>query len=159
MFNLGIGEIALIAVVLIIVVGPERLPTLMRTVGKSLRTLRQASRDIRTTVGLDELMREDVLRTPPRPRPRLAAAPEPGEERDAAQAVSAAEGDPGPIAREDAVEPPPPAGAKPPLAAVPSAAVEPPGPRPAQPVQPPPGGAPEPPVSDTGGAPSGGEKG
>jgi Tat protein translocase TatB subunit len=82
MFNLGFGEILVICVVLIIVVGPERLPAVMKNVGKTLRTVRQASREIQTTVGLDELWREDVLAPPP-PRPRTAPpatvsrAPEP----------------------------------------------------------------------------------
>ena len=70
MFNLGFGEILVICVVLIIVVGPERLPAVMKNVGKTLRTVRQASREIQNTVGLDELWREDVLNTPP-PRPRM----------------------------------------------------------------------------------------
>jgi Tat protein translocase TatB subunit len=65
MFNLGFGEILVICVVLIIVVGPERLPSLMKNVGKAVRTMRQASRDLQASVGLDEILREDVLRPPP----------------------------------------------------------------------------------------------
>jgi sec-independent protein translocase protein TatB len=72
MFNLGFGEILIICAVLIIVVGPERLPTLMKTVGKTLRTVRQASQEIKATVGLDEIMREDITRPLPPPKPRLA---------------------------------------------------------------------------------------
>ena len=67
MFNLGFGEILVICVVLIIVVGPERLPSLMKTVGKAVRTMRQASRDLQTSVGLDEIMREDIMQPLPRP--------------------------------------------------------------------------------------------
>ncbi len=67
MFNLGFGELAVILVILLIVVGPARLPTLMKSTGKALRTLRDASRDIRTSVGFDEMMREDLLKpAPPR---------------------------------------------------------------------------------------------
>src|SRR5689334_19808734 len=66
MFNLGFGEILVICVVLIIVVGPERLPSLMKNVGKAVRTVRQASREIQTSIGLDEIMREDVMYQPPR---------------------------------------------------------------------------------------------
>jgi sec-independent protein translocase protein TatB len=92
MFNLGIGELTVIAIILIVAVGPDRLPTLMKTVGKTLRAVRQASRDIRTTVGIDEMMREDVL-APPRPRYQPppstvsrtpnAALPKSGEAADA----------------------------------------------------------------------------
>lgn len=72
MLGIGFGEFALIFVVLIVVLGPERLPTFMKTVGKGLRTLRQASRDIRSAVGIDELLNDAPIYTPPRPRPRPA---------------------------------------------------------------------------------------
>ena len=65
MFNLGFGELAVIFIVLIIAVGPDRLPTMMKGLGKTIRTVRQASRDIRATVGIDELMREDVMQPLP----------------------------------------------------------------------------------------------
>lgn len=72
MFNLGFGELAVILVILLLVVGPNRLPTLMKSTGKAMRTLRQASRDIQSSVGLDEMLREDALKPPP---PRSAPAP------------------------------------------------------------------------------------
>jgi sec-independent protein translocase protein TatB len=80
--SLGFGEILVICVVLIIVVGPERLPSMMKQVGKAVRTVRQASRDIQATVGLDELMREDVTYVapvPPAPPPAetISQAPSP----------------------------------------------------------------------------------
>lgn len=82
MGNLGFGEIAVILIILLIVVGPTRLPTVMKSTGKAMRTLRQASRDIQTSVGLDEMMREDVLRpTPPKriapPAPASGTQPRP----------------------------------------------------------------------------------
>jgi sec-independent protein translocase protein TatB len=66
--SIGIGELAVICVVFILAVGPEKLPGMMKTVGKTLRTLRQASRDIRASTGIDELMRDDsfVLNAPRR---------------------------------------------------------------------------------------------
>ncbi|HSY79080.1 MAG TPA: twin-arginine translocase TatA/TatE family subunit [Verrucomicrobiae bacterium] len=51
-------EIALILAIALIVVGPERLPEVMRTVGKILRELRLASNTV-----LHELT--DVLDEPP----------------------------------------------------------------------------------------------
>jgi sec-independent protein translocase protein TatB len=72
MFNLGAGELAIIFIVLIIAVGPDRLPTMMKGLGKAIRTVRAASREIRTTVGIDEMMREDVLAPPRRPPPKAA---------------------------------------------------------------------------------------
>lgn len=99
MFSLGFGEILVICVILIIVVGPERLPTVMKGVGKTMRTVREASREIRTTVGLDELMRDDpprpiyrppppatVARTQPLPAPSTPAALPATDDRPAANA-------------------------------------------------------------------------
>jgi sec-independent protein translocase protein TatB len=74
--GVGFGELAVICIVLIIAVGPERLPGAMRTFGKTLRTLRQASRDIRSATGIDEIMREDFLDPPKRPPVRKPAEPE-----------------------------------------------------------------------------------
>jgi sec-independent protein translocase protein TatB len=88
MFNIGFGELAVICIVLIIAVGPERLPSMMKTLGKTLRTLRQASRDIRASTGIDELMREDFdFNAPPR-RPYVPPVPPPPA---AEQPVSRAE--------------------------------------------------------------------
>ena len=47
MFGLGFSEILLIAAVLLVVVGPERLPQFMRTAGKYYGQLRRASEDLR----------------------------------------------------------------------------------------------------------------
>jgi Sec-independent protein translocase protein TatA len=74
MFNLGAGELAIIFIVLIIAVGPDRLPTMMKGLGKAIRTVRAASREIRTTVGIDEMMREDVLAPPRRPPPKAVVS-------------------------------------------------------------------------------------
>ena len=59
MFGIGFGEVLVIAVILIIVVGPARLPALMATLGRALRTARQASDELRSSLGLRELMRMD----------------------------------------------------------------------------------------------------
>lgn len=59
--GIGFGELAVICIVLIFAVGPDRLPAMMRTLGKTVRSLRQASRDIRSATGIDEMMRDDVF--------------------------------------------------------------------------------------------------
>jgi sec-independent protein translocase protein TatB len=86
-FNIGFSEMLVICLVLIIVVGPERLPAMMKTVGKAIRGVRQASRDIQSTVGLDELWREDLLHTPP-PVPPLAPPLQAPVSRDAPVALA-----------------------------------------------------------------------
>jgi Sec-independent protein translocase protein TatA len=61
-FGLGIGELALFAVVLIVFVGPKHLPKLMKTMGKTLRTIRGATDELKKTVGYNDLMRATDVR-------------------------------------------------------------------------------------------------
>lgn len=42
MFNLGMGEIILIAIVALIVLGPDKLPDTARAFGKALREFKRA---------------------------------------------------------------------------------------------------------------------
>jgi Tat protein translocase TatB subunit len=49
MFGIGTGELLLIALIALLVLGPERMPQLMRDVGKAMSDLRKTS---------DELQRE-----------------------------------------------------------------------------------------------------
>ena len=58
MFGVGPTELAFFLVIVLLAVGPEKLPTFMRTVGKGLRQVRNASREFKEAIGLDELMRE-----------------------------------------------------------------------------------------------------
>jgi len=116
MFNIGFGELAVICIVLIIAVGPERLPSMMKTLGKTIRTLRQASRDIRASTGIDEMMREDFdlyaplkPAAPRRPAPLPAPQPEPAAIAADVPPVpttppSNVEDEPQPVSREDIVE-------------------------------------------------------
>lgn len=71
MFGIGPTELIFFLVILLVAVGPEKLPTFMRTVGKGLRQIRSASREFKDAIGLDELMREgDPFRAPPVRPPR-----------------------------------------------------------------------------------------
>ena len=71
MFGIGAGEFLIIAVFLLLAVGPEKMPVLFKTVGKSLRMARRATRELRETIGIDELMRDDDFRYPLR-RPAVS---------------------------------------------------------------------------------------
>lgn len=64
MFGIGFGEMMIIAVVLLIAVGPRQLPALMKTVGKGLRDMRRAAEDLRRSTGIDELLADEDLRNP-----------------------------------------------------------------------------------------------
>ncbi len=59
-FGIGFGEVVLIGIVLLLVVGPHKLPELARTVGKGLRVVRKAGQELRDAVNLDEM--RDVRR-------------------------------------------------------------------------------------------------
>lgn len=57
MFDVGFWELTIVAVVALLVVGPERLPVLARTAGKWLNRMRRMARELRY-----ELEREVDLR-------------------------------------------------------------------------------------------------
>ncbi len=81
MFGIGPTELMFFLVILLLAVGPDKLPTFMRTVGKGLRQLRSASREFKDAIGFDELMREgDPFRAPPVRPPRARPVPVQSEE-------------------------------------------------------------------------------
>ena len=81
MFDIGFSEISLIAVVALLVLGPERLPKVARTVGALVRRARSSWNSVRGEIER-ELAAEDMkktlddLRRAADPRPDLNAAAE-----------------------------------------------------------------------------------
>ena len=76
MFGVGPTELAFFLVIVLLAVGPDRLPAFMRTVGKGLRQVRNASREFKDAIGLDDLMREgDPFRAPPIRPPKARPVP------------------------------------------------------------------------------------
>jgi sec-independent protein translocase protein TatB len=62
MFDFGMGELGLIAVVGLLVLGPERLPRVARTTGALLRKARQSWQGVRADIER-ELAAEDLRQT------------------------------------------------------------------------------------------------
>ncbi len=62
MFDIGMGELGLIAVVGLLVLGPERLPRVARTTGALLRKARQSWQSVRTDIER-EFAAEDLKQT------------------------------------------------------------------------------------------------
>ncbi len=62
-FGLGFWEIVLILVIALIVLGPNKLPDVARTLGKTLRSLRKATSDF-TTVLTKEMNTEEKTHPP-----------------------------------------------------------------------------------------------
>ncbi len=60
MFDIGIGfsELMLLAVLVIIVVGPEELPSLLRTIGRYVKQVKSIASDFRSQV--DEAIKEPM---------------------------------------------------------------------------------------------------
>lgn len=75
MFNIGSGELALIAVVALLILGPKRLPELARGIGKFMREFRRQTDEVRGVVER-EFYRMDHEPLPP--GKDGAKPPEPG---------------------------------------------------------------------------------
>jgi len=71
MFNIGPGELIVILILALVLLGPEKLPEMARTVGKGMRELRRATEDLKDQVEsefykLDE--NKPVVKPPEGPR-------------------------------------------------------------------------------------------
>ncbi len=78
MLNIGPLELLVVLLVALIVVGPQKLPELGRTIGKSLREFRRAQDELRDTLKFDF---DDAPAVPAKPlpseEPDRELAPEP----------------------------------------------------------------------------------
>lgn len=65
MLNIGPLELLLIFLIALIVVGPQKLPDLGRTIGRGLREFRKAQDEVRQSLQLDELkdMKREITDT------------------------------------------------------------------------------------------------
>ena len=61
MFSMGPGELILIMVVVLLVVGPEKLPEFARTIARGIRDLKKYAQDVRNEFEKD-LSTEDIKR-------------------------------------------------------------------------------------------------
>lgn len=61
MFGLSFFEIVVIVLVGIVVLGPRRLPEMMRTAGQWVSKLRRLSTELRAQSGIDDLIRQEGL--------------------------------------------------------------------------------------------------
>lgn len=71
MFDIGFSEIVVCAIVALVVIGPERMPEAVRTVGlwigRFKRSLRETRSEIERQIGVDDIRRqlhnEDIMRS------------------------------------------------------------------------------------------------
>lgn len=131
MFGLGMGELILIAVVALLALGPDRLPSAAKKIGQTIRDLRRQTGELKKTIEADaqlgdavkeirSALNDDPFRNPlakkkpeppPKPpKPSLEAAsdaePEAGDESEAETAGEpAVEPAEGAVARDAGEEP------------------------------------------------------
>ncbi|WP_437650773.1 Sec-independent protein translocase protein TatB [Sorangium sp. So ce362] len=61
MFGFSFGEMMVLVIVGIIVVGPRRLPAMMRTAGSWITKIRRMTTELRSQSGIDDLIRQEGL--------------------------------------------------------------------------------------------------
>ena len=59
-FNISGGELAIIALLIFIVLGPDKMPEIARKFGKAMRYVRRATDDIKREINIDE----DLIQKP-----------------------------------------------------------------------------------------------
>lgn len=58
-FGISFTELVLILVVALVVLGPQRLPGMLRTLGVWIHKLRQMTTEVRAQTGIDDLLRQE----------------------------------------------------------------------------------------------------
>ena len=61
MFGVSFGEVVLIAIVALVVVGPRKLPEMLGTAGRWIARLRNMTSEVRRQTGIDEMLRHEGL--------------------------------------------------------------------------------------------------
>jgi sec-independent protein translocase protein TatB len=77
-FDIGFGEFVLIAVVALLVLGPDRLPVTLKAVGRAVREFRRATHELRAQIDMEGSLRDVKRRIEgdePEDRRPVAAAP------------------------------------------------------------------------------------
>jgi TatA/E family protein of Tat protein translocase len=74
-FNIGPGELIIVLIIALIVVGPGRLPDVGASLGKSIREFRKAAADVKESTSMDAPAAPTAPAATPTPPPAQAAAP------------------------------------------------------------------------------------
>jgi len=77
---MSFGELMILAIIALVVVGPRRLPSMLRTAGQLIGKVRRMAMDIRTESGIDEILDAEGIRSELDNFRRLAAGEIPPDE-------------------------------------------------------------------------------
>lgn len=77
---MSFGELVILGIIALVVVGPRRLPSMLRTAGQLIGKVRRMAMDIRTESGIDEILDAEGIRSELDNFRRLAAGEIPYEE-------------------------------------------------------------------------------
>jgi sec-independent protein translocase protein TatB len=133
MFGLGFGEIVIIAILALLLLGPDRLPDAAKALGKGLREIKKATDDLKDQVE-KEINLKEIMEEKPRPAlvPPVPARPVPGPSGPPPAATAenvpgleVALAEPMTVAEEYSAPPAPAASAEPPAPAAPQAEPQP----------------------------------
>lgn len=80
MFGIGVTEILLILIVALVIVGPEKLPELAKTIAKGFNEFKRTSNDIKRTIDWDgeaepTAKKSDEVESEPKPEAKVANEP------------------------------------------------------------------------------------
>ncbi len=106
MLNISAQEILVVLVLALIVVGPQRLPEIARSIGKGMREFRKMQDEVKDMVKVDlnpeppTVHQAGVSGPKPQPRPHRTPRPAVAPADDAAATDDAAGGDAGSTARD-----------------------------------------------------------
>jgi sec-independent protein translocase protein TatB len=62
MLGIGFWEMLVICGLILVAVGPDRLPAMVKTVAKFYRQFRRTAEDLRASTGIDDLLRDEELK-------------------------------------------------------------------------------------------------
>jgi sec-independent protein translocase protein TatB len=79
MFNLGAGEIAVIMIVALLLLGPDKLPELARGIGKFMREFRRQTDDVRGMVEREFYKMDQEVFAEEQAQPKRIEAPAPAD--------------------------------------------------------------------------------
>jgi sec-independent protein translocase protein TatB len=124
MFGLSFGEIVIIAIVALLLLGPDKLPEAAKTLGKGLREIRKATDDLKDQVEKEINLSELLADKPAPPKPSLVppvpareipgqSGPPPAATAENVPGLELALAEPITVAEEASAPPVAPAGAAP----------------------------------------------